>query len=262
MTEQAVEQVVLVESRAGVGWIRLNRPDRMNAVSGELRKQLLAALKQVERDDSVRCVVVTGRGRAFCAGADVREFGSREGSLEAIRDEYHGILTRLRSMPKPVIAAMNGVAAGIGASIAMACDIRYAVPEASFVEAFVKIGLTVDGGATWLLPRLIGTGKALEMFYTGDPLGAEEALRLGLVNRIVPAAELEATAGELATRLAAGPAGALAAIKRSVNRAQNVGFAEALEFEFHLQAARMADPDFTEGVSAFLEKRPPRFSGS
>src|SRR5437667_809346 len=144
MTEQAVEQVVLVESRAGVGWLRLNRPDRMNAVSGELRKQLLAALKQVERDDSVRCVVVTGRGKAFCAGADVREFGTREGSLEAIRDEYHGILTRLRTLPKPVIAAMNGVAAGIGASIAMACDIRYAAPEASFVEAFVKIGLTVD----------------------------------------------------------------------------------------------------------------------
>jgi 2-(1,2-epoxy-1,2-dihydrophenyl)acetyl-CoA isomerase len=259
MTEQAVEQVVLVEVKGGVAWIRLNRPDRMNAVSGDLRRQLLAALKQCERDESVRCLVVTGSGRAFCAGADVREFGSREGSLDAIRDEYHGILTRLRGMPKPVIAAMNGVAAGIGASIAMACDIRYAAPEASFVEAFVKIGLTVDGGATWLLPRLIGTGKAFEMFYTGDALGAEEAERRGLVNRVVPAGELEAAAGELAERLARGPAAALAAIKRSVNRAQDVSFEQALDFEFQLQGAQMMNPDFQEGVTAFLEKRPPRF---
>ena len=262
MTEQAVEQVVLVEVKDGVGWIRLNRPDRMNAVNSDLRKQLLAALKQAERDESVRCLVLTGSGKAFCAGADVREFGTREGSLEAIRDEYHGILTRLRGMPKPTIAAMNGVAAGIGASIALACDIRYAVPEASFVEAFVKIGLTVDGGATWLLPRMIGSGKAFELFYTGDPLGAEEGERLGLVNRVVPGPELEAEAGRLASRLAAGPAGALAAIKRSVNRAQNVTFEEALDFEFHLQAVQMLNPDFKEGVSAFLEKRPPKFGGA
>jgi 2-(1,2-epoxy-1,2-dihydrophenyl)acetyl-CoA isomerase len=141
----------------------------------------------------------------------------------------------------------------------MACDIRYAAPEASFVEAFVKIGLTVDGGASWLLPRLIGSGKALEMFYTGDALPADEAERLGLVNRVVPASELEKTAGELAGRLAAGPAGALAAIKRSVNRAQSSTFEEAVDYEFHLQAARMLDPDFEEGVGAFLEKRAPRF---
>src|SRR5919202_5751507 len=262
MTEQAVEQVVLVEVRDRVAWIRLNRPDRMNAVSGELRKQLLAGLKQIERDDSVRVVVISGSGRAFCAGADVREFGTREGSLEAIRDEYHGILTRLRSMPKPTIAAMNGVAAGIGASIAMACDIRYAVPEASFVEAFVKIGLTVDGGATWLLPRLIGPGKALEMFYTGDPLPAEDAETLGLVNRLLEPSELEPAVRDLAERLARGPARALGAIKRSVNFATGVTMEEAMEFEFHLQGVMMETEDFREGVSAFLEKRAAKFQGS
>src|SRR5438105_12103899 len=259
MTEQAVEQVVLVEVKSGVGWIRLNRPDQMNAVNGDLRKQLLGALKQVERDEAVRALVMIGTGRAFCAGADVREFGSREGSLEAIRDEYHGILTRLRNMPKPVIAAMNGVAAGIGASIAMACDIRYAVPESSFVEAFVKIGLTVDGGATWLMPRLIGTGKALELFYTGDPLGAEEAERLGLVNRLVPAGQLEAAAGELAARLARGPAAALAASKRAVKRSQLLRFEDALDFEVQLQGVQMMNADFKGGLGAFLEKREPRF---
>jgi 2-(1,2-epoxy-1,2-dihydrophenyl)acetyl-CoA isomerase len=261
MTEQAVANVVLVEVKEGVAWIRLNRPDKMNAVSGDLRRQLLAALKQCERDENVRCLVVTGSGRAFCAGADLGEFGTREGSLEAIREEYHGILTRLRTMPKPVIAAMNGVAAGIGASIAMACDVRYAAPSASFVEAFVKIGLTVDGGATWLLPRLIGTGKAFEMFYTGDPLGAEDAERLGLVNKVLPADQLEAAAGELAARLARGPVAAMGAIKRSVNRSQEVGFDEALDYEFHLQAAQMMNSDFSEGVTAFLEKRSPKFGG-
>jgi 2-(1,2-epoxy-1,2-dihydrophenyl)acetyl-CoA isomerase len=136
------------------------------------------------------------------------------------------------------------------------------VPTASFVEAFVKIGLTVDGGATWMLPRLIGTGKALEMFYTGDPLEAGEAERLGLVNKVVPPEALEKEVDQLASRLAAGPAGALAAIKRSVNRAQNVTFEEAMEFEFHLQAVQMTSPDFAEGVKAFLEKRQPRFGGS
>ena len=141
-------------------------------------------------------------------------------------------------------------------------DLRIAVPEASFVEAFVKIGLTMDGGASWLLPRLIGTGKALEMFYTGDPLSAADAHRLGLVNRVVEPERLEAEVRALAERLASGPAAALAAIKRSVNHAQGSTLEEAIDFEFHLQGVQFQNPDFTEGVSAFLEKRPPRFGGS
>lgn len=246
----------------GVAWIRLNRPERMNAVNGDLRRALAAAVRQAERDEATRVVVVTGEGRAFCAGADVREFQTRDGGLGDGRGEYETLLTRLRLMPKPTIAAMNGVAAGIGASLAMVCDLRIAVPAASFVEAFVKIGLTVDGGATWLLPRLIGSGKALEMFYTGDPLTAAEAHRLGLVNRLVEPERLEAEVRELAERLARGPQGALAAIKRSVNFAQSSTLEEAIDFEFHLQGVQFRNPDFVEGVSAFVEKRSPTFGGS
>jgi 2-(1,2-epoxy-1,2-dihydrophenyl)acetyl-CoA isomerase len=260
---EARTEAAVVGYRAdnGVAWIRLNRPQALNAVNGELRRGLAEAVKRAERDEAARVVVVTGEGRAFCAGADVREFGNREGAVADIRGDYELLLTRLRSMPKPTIAAMNGVAAGIGASLALVCDLRYAVPQASFIEAFVKIGLTVDGGVSWLLPRLIGSGKALEMFYTGEPLGAEEAARLGLVNRVLQPDELEPFVRELAERLAAGPSRALGAIKRSVEHAAGSSFEDAVEFEFLLQGAQMQTDDFREGVSAFLEKRQPRFQG-
>lgn len=261
MTEQATEATVLSRVENGVAWIRLNRPASMNAVNGELRRALAGAVRDAERSADVRCVVVTGTGKAFCSGADVREFASREGAVEAIRDEYERILVALRTMPKPTIAALNGVAAGIGASIAMACDLRIAAPEASLVEAFTKIGLTADGGATWFLPRFLGTARALELIYTGDPLPAAEAERFGLYNRVVAAAELEGVVRELAERLAAGPAQALAAAKRSVNFSLGSSFEEALDFEFMLQGVQMQGHDFREGVTAFLEKRKPQFKG-
>lgn len=262
MAEARTEAAVVVyEVENGVAWIRLNRPAALNAVNAELRGALVEAVRRAERDEAVRVVVVTGEGRAFCAGADVREFNTGAGRIEIIRGEYESMLSRLHAMPKPTIAALNGVAAGIGASIALVCDIRYAAPEASFVEAFVRIGLTVDGGASWLLPRLIGTGRALEMCYTGDPLGAEEAAGLGLVNRVLPADELLPAVRALAERLSAGPRLALGAIKRSVNHAANATIEEAMEFEFHLQAVMEQTEDHKEGVTAFLEKRPPRFQG-
>jgi 2-(1,2-epoxy-1,2-dihydrophenyl)acetyl-CoA isomerase len=261
MSDAVATDVVRTALERGVLWIRLNRPDSMNAVNADLRKALAAAVRDAERNPEVRAVVVTGTGRAFCSGADVREFANREGAVEQIAGEYHKILNGLRTMPKPTIAAMNGVAAGIGASIAMACDLRFATPEASLVEAFVKIGLTPDGGATWFLPRFIGTAKALEVMYTGDPLKAEEAERLGLYNRVLPAAELEAVVRELAERLATGPTMALAAAKRSVNFGADVPFEEAVDFEFLLQGVQMQGEDFKEGVAAFLEKRKPQFKG-
>src|SRR3984893_3417139 len=206
-----VEQHVKVEVDAGVGWIRLNRPEKMNAIGMLTRGQLGEAIKQAERDDAIRVVVLTGSGRAFCSGADVTEMlgdgGMRtpEDVGNVLRNEYMPMLTRLRTMAKPVIAAMNGPAVGIGASYALACDIRIATPEAYILEAFVNIGLAPDGGVSWLLPRLAGTGIAYEMFFTGKPLSAAEAHRLGVINRIVPAERLEAEVRELGNQPGAQP---------------------------------------------------------
>jgi 2-(1,2-epoxy-1,2-dihydrophenyl)acetyl-CoA isomerase len=256
-----VEQHVTVRIHDGVGVIQLNRPEKMNAIGALTRKQLGDAIKQVERDDEVRVVVLTGSGRAFCSGADVTEM-AQDGGMRtpedvgnALRNEYMPMLMRLRTMPKPVIAAMNGPAIGIGASYALACDIRIATPEAYILEAFINIGLAPDGGVSWLLPRLAGTGVAYEMFFTGKPLAAVDAHRLGVINRLVPADKLEAEVRELATQIASQPRQALAGAKRAVVHALESSYEEALEFESYLQEAQAASPEFREGVTAFLAKR-------
>src|SRR2546422_2138061 len=214
-----VETHVNVHVHDGVGLIQLNRPERMNAIGALTRKQLGEAIKQAERDDAVRVVVLTGSGRAFCSGADVTEMvteggggmRSSEDVGNVLRNEYMPMLTRLRTMPKPVIAAMNGPAAGIGASYALACDIRIATPEAYLLEAFVNIGLAPDGGVSWLLPRMAGTGVAYEMFFTGKPLSAADAHRLGILNRLVAADRLEAEGRGPAAQLRTQAPGAVAA---------------------------------------------------
>ena len=261
MATTEVEQHVAVHVHDGVGLIQLNRPEKMNAIGAVTRKQLGDAIKQVERDDAVRVVVLTGSGRAFCSGADVTEM-ARDGGMRTpedvgnvLRNEYMPMLTRLRTMPKPVIAAMNGPAIGIGASYALACDIRIAVPDAYILEAFINIGLAPDGGVSLLLPRLAGTGVAYEMFFTGKPLQAADAHRLGVINRLVAADQLEAEVRELANQLAAQPRQAMAAAKRAVVHALESSYEEALEFESYLQEAQAASPEFAEGVSAFLAKR-------
>ena len=255
MTDTAAERLVTYAVEEGVAWIRLNRPDKRNAVSGPLRSALATAVRDAERDPEVRVVVVTGSGGAFCAGADVRELQGREGAVAEIRGEYERILIALRTMPKPTIAAVNGVAAGIGASVAMCFDLRFTVPAEYFKEAFVNIGLTVDGGATWLLPRMVGSGKALELFYTGDDFSAAEAERMGLVNHVVEPEDLEPAVRALAGRLAKGPPAALGAIKRSVNMAATATLEEAMDFEFLLQGVMMEGEEFRERVQAFLERR-------
>src|SRR2546421_4294690 len=257
-----VEQHVMLHTHDGVGLIRLNRPEKRNASGARTRKQLGAATKQAERDDAVRVVVLTGSGRAFCSGADVTEMvgggGMRtpEDVGNVLRNEYMPMLMRLRTMPKPVIAAMNGPAVGIGASFALACDIRIATPEAYILEAFVNIGLAPDGGVSWLLPRLAGTGVAYEMFFSGKPLSATDAHRLGVVNRIVPAERLEEEVRDLAGQLVAQPRQALAGAKRAVNHALVSSYEEAMEFESYLQEAQAASAEFAEGVQAFLARRP------
>jgi 2-(1,2-epoxy-1,2-dihydrophenyl)acetyl-CoA isomerase len=256
-----VEQHIRVHVHDSVGLIQFNRPEKMNAIGAVTRQQLGEAIKQAERDDAIRVVVLTGSGRAFCSGADVTEM-EQGGGLRTpedvgnvLRNEYMPMLTRLRTMPKPVIAAMNGPAVGIGASFALACDIRIATPEAYLLEAFINIGLAPDGGVSWLLPRLAGTGVAYEMFFTGKPLQAADAHRLGVINRIVPADRLEAEVRELANQLAAQPRQAMAGAKRAVNHALESSYEEALEFESYLQEAQAASPEFAEGVAAFLAKR-------
>src|ERR1700674_3249286 len=261
MATTEVEQHVVVRVHDGVGLIQLNRPEKMNAIGALTRKQLGEAIKQVERDDAVRVVVLTGSGRAFCSGADVTEM-AQEGGMRTpqdvgnvLRNEYMPMLTRLRTMPKPVIAAMNGPAVGIGASYALACDIRIATPEAYILEAFVNIGLAPDGGVSWLLPRLAGTGVAYEMFFSGKPLQAADAHRLGVINRLVPADRLEEEVRDLATHLASQPRQAMAGAKRALIHALNSTFEEAMDFESYLQEAQASSPEFAEGVQNFLARR-------
>jgi 2-(1,2-epoxy-1,2-dihydrophenyl)acetyl-CoA isomerase len=256
-----VEQHINVETEGAIGWIRLNRPEKMNAIGALTRQQLGDAIKQAERADDVRVVVLTGTGRAFSSGADVTEMISGGGMRtpedmgNVLRNEYMPMLNRLRTMPKPVIAAMNGPAVGIGASFALACDIRIATPEAYILEAFVNIGLAPDGGVSWLLPRLAGTGVAYEMFFTGKPLSAEDAQRLGVINRVVPADRLEEEVRDLANQLASQPRQALAGAKRAVNHALTSSYEDAMEFESYLQEAQAASPEFADGVQNFLARR-------
>ena len=260
-TEVELQTQIKVEVEAGVGWIRFNRPEKMNAIGALTRQQLAEAIKQAERNDAVRVAVLTGTGRAFSSGADVTEMVQGAGMRtpedvgNVLRNEYMPMLVRLRTMPKPVIAAMNGPAVGIGASFALACDIRIATPEAYILEAFVNIGLAPDGGVSWLLPRLAGTGVAYEMFFSGQPLQAADAYRLGVINRLVPADRLEEEVRDLAKHLAAQPSGAMAGAKRAVVHALTSTYEEAMEFESYLQEAQAASTEFAEGVQRFLESR-------
>ena len=261
----AAPETVLVEldSDAGVGTITLNRPDALNALTVPMKQALLAAFRRIEREKEIRAVILTGAGRAFCAGQDLRERlepGAAPLGVE-VRERYNPIIRAMRSLPKPIVGAINGVAAGAGASLAMACDIRLASDTASFALAFGRVGLVPDSGATWFLPRLVGAMRAAELALLNDPVSAADAVRLGLVGRVVPAAELAAEARAIANRLAAGAPRAMALTKRALDAAWGHDLDAALEYEAHLQDLAGRTKDHAEGMAAFMEKRAPRFSG-
>ncbi|MFF8438327.1 enoyl-CoA hydratase/isomerase family protein [Streptomyces bacillaris] len=266
--ERSKDDTVLHSTTAsGVSWITLNRPEAMNALTPEQRERIIALLADASADPAVRAVVLTGTGRGFCAGADLR------GAPDRVRERLPGDVARtvrlgaqrlvaaVLDCEKPVIAAVNGTAAGIGAHLAFACDLVLAADTARFIEVFVRRGLVPDGGGAYLLPRLVGPQRAKELMFFGDALSAADAERLGLVNRTVEAGELEAVATAWAERLAAGPTRALALTKQLVNDALTGDRATAFAAEAAAQEINMTTRDATEGVASFTERRTPDFQG-
>ena len=245
-----------------VATLTLDRPEALNALTVAIKVALRRELERIAADRNVRAVILTGAGRAFCAGQDLAERGQPDAAPldEELRERYNPIIRALRSMGQPVIAAVNGVAAGAGASLAFACDLRIAAPEARFVLAFGRIGLVPDSGATWFLPRLVGAARAAEIALVGDPIPADEALRIGLVSRVVPADDLMTEARALADRLAAGAPLAIALTKGALDRSWSIDLDEALDGEAKLQGIAGASADHAEGLAAFREKRPPQFT--
>jgi 2-(1,2-epoxy-1,2-dihydrophenyl)acetyl-CoA isomerase len=256
--------VAEVETRrdGAVLTITLNRPDVLNAFNAAMHKALASALKDA-RDAEIRAVVITGAGRGFCVGQDLTEFREAPGDIgERLRASYHPNILAIRALEKPVIAAVNGAAAGAGLSFACACDIRLATDTATFVPAFINIGLIPDSGGSFFIARLLGSARAFEWMGSGRRLTAAEAHAWGLVSEVVEADGLAPRTAALAAELAALPTRAVGMTKRLFDRAANATLEEQLEWEAQLQTAATQTADFREGVAAFLEKRPPRFSGN
>lgn len=245
----------------GVATVTLNRPDALNALNAQMRQELLAALDAARGDDAVRAVLITGEGRAFCAGADLRGGSEERQFRRVLTDEYNPLITAIRELPKPVLAAVNGVAAGAGVSLALAADLVLAAEEARFVPAFSRIGLVPDSGLARTLVRALSRHRATQILFGGEPLSAADAHDAGLLTAVVPAAQIKKAAHALAERLAAGPTRAMGLTKRLINAAEDASLAEALAGEAALQELAGRTEDHAEGVAAFGEKREPRFRG-
>ena len=255
-------ETILYEKQNRVATITLNRPQALNAFVPEMNSELLDALKEGERDEEIRCFMITGAGRAFCSGQDLKgRTPGQKGSLgESLREKYNPIIRQIRRTEKIVLAAVNGVAAGAGCNLALACDLRIASDEAKFIQAFVRVGLAPDSGGSFILPRLVGFSKALELLLLGEAVDAKEAQRIGLVGKVAPAAEFAKASREMAEKLARSPR-SIGLIKRAVNHAILPELESQLEYEAHLQEIAGRSADFDEGVAAFLEKRQPVFTG-
>jgi 2-(1,2-epoxy-1,2-dihydrophenyl)acetyl-CoA isomerase len=260
-------ETILYETSESITKITFNRPDVLNAFNEKMGREFLQALKTVARDNEVRCVIITGKGRAFSAGEDIQdlrtqyEHGENPRLGQRLLYKYNPMVREIRRMEKPVIAAINGVAAGAGTGIAYSCDIRIASETAKFIQAFIRIGLAPDSGTSFFLPRLVGFSKAIELALTGDELSAKDAERFGLVAKVVPSDQLTATVQEYARKFASGPTKAIGLTKRALNESVSSNLETALEYESHLQEIAGATTDHIEAVRAFFEKRKPVFKG-
>jgi 2-(1,2-epoxy-1,2-dihydrophenyl)acetyl-CoA isomerase len=266
----AEPQTVILRRDGAAATIELNRPEALNAWNGRLGEELLAAVRAVADDDDVRAVVLTGAGRAFSSGADLRDLSGREqrtpeGHIDVrhvLTERYHPIITTVRTMPKPVLAAVNGPAVGIGLSLALAADLIVASESAYFMLAFVNIGLVPDGGSSLFVPSRVGLARAAEMALLGEAVPAAQALDWGLINRVVPDDAFPTEVAALRDRLAAGPTRSYAGTKRQLNQWLYTRMEEQLEFEAGIQQEMAASGDFAEGVAAFIEKRAASFGGA
>lgn len=258
---QAATQNVITRTENNVMFIVMNRPESLNSANEAMLLEMQDALKTAERDKSVRCVVVTGAGRGFCSGADLKEQHAPINFKAHLDKTFNPVVRSMRTIEKPVITAVNGIAAGAGASIALAGDIRVWSTDASFMEAFSRIALIPDAGSTWLLPRLVGYHRAFDLMVHAEKVGPDAALQMGLCERVYPAAEFEAKVKALAENLAQGPTKSFGLTKRALNHAMNASFNDQLEYEGQIQQIAGANPDFLEGVTAFLEKRAAKFEG-
>ena len=260
-----MSETVLYDLRGGVAAITLNRPEAMNSLTVEMKAALRTAVDKAAGDDTVRAVLLTGAGRAFCAGQDLREHATNleagQGLGGTVYDHYNPIVRAITSMRKPVVAAVGGVAAGAGASLAFACDLIVASERASFATAFTKIGLAPDSGMSWTLQRLVGRAKAAELLLLAEPVPAARALELGLVNQVTPADQLDTVARTLTGRLAVGPTAAYAAVKEALDHAATHDLSAALDKEAWLQDVLVATADHVAATRAFLKKEQPVFEG-
>ena len=261
-------ETVNVRVSEAIATVELNRPGTLNAWNGQFGDDLRAALERVRADEAVRAVVITGAGRGFSSGADLKDFGGgeltadgRPDTYRMLAERYHPIMRAIRDLPKPVLAAVNGAAVGIGCSLALCCDLIIAAESAYFLLAFVNIGLVPDGGSSLFVPSRVGLARASEMALLGERIGAAQALEWGLINRVVADDSLAAEVAALAGRLAAGPTRSYAGTKRELNSWLFARMDEQLELEAQLQGEMSDSEDFREGVIAFAQKRPPRFSG-
>src|SRR5713226_1447097 len=260
------DELIKVAEDNGIVTITLNRPDRLNAFVGHMRRDLAEALEEAGSDPHVRVVVINGAGRAFCAGGDVQfmaELVERNDSEEFGRllGAARRVVLGIRQMTKPAIASIEGAASGAGFNLALACDLRIASSTATFSQSFVKLGFHPDWGGTYFLPRMVTSNIACELFFLGDTIDANEAFRLGLINRVVAPEELEAETRKLAERLRDGPAVSIAAAKNAVYASEHDGLEKMLQYEVEAQIRCFESEDGREGVRAFVEKRPPKFSG-